>query len=51
LGFGRGKVTRDAIGILRIIQNDLWTYHGELCACFIDWQKALDHVSRTKCVS
>ena len=47
-GFGRGKGTRNAIGMLRIIAE--WTLEivEELCVCFIDWQKAFDHVNWTK---
>jgi hypothetical protein len=35
-GFRRGKVTRDAIGMLRIILEQTLEIHEELCACFID---------------
>jgi hypothetical protein len=35
-GFRRGKVTRDAIGMLRIILERTLEIHEELCACFID---------------
>jgi hypothetical protein len=43
-GFRRGKGTRDAIGMLRIISEQTLEIEEELCVCFIDWQKAFDHV-------
>jgi hypothetical protein len=47
-GFRRGKGTRDAIGMLRIITERTLDIDEELCACFIDWQKAFDRVNWTK---
>jgi hypothetical protein len=47
-GFRRGKGTRDAIGMLRIISEQTLDIVVELCACFTDWQKAFDHVNETK---
>jgi hypothetical protein len=47
-GFRRGKGTSDAIGMLRIISERTLDIDEELCACFIDWQKAFDHVNWTK---
>jgi hypothetical protein len=44
-GFRRGKGTRDAIGTLRIISERNLVIDEELCACFIDWQKASDRVN------
>jgi hypothetical protein len=44
-GFRRGKGTRDAIGMLRIISERTLVIDEELCACFIDWKKAFDHVN------
>ena len=41
-GFRRGKGTRDAIGMLRIISERTLEIGAELCFCFIDWQKASD---------
>jgi hypothetical protein len=41
-GFGNGKSTRDAIGMLRISEG--------LCACFIDWQNAFGRVNWTKII-
>jgi hypothetical protein len=35
-GFRRGKVTRDAIGMLRIISERTLDIDEELCACYID---------------
>jgi hypothetical protein len=45
LGFRRGKVTTDAIGMLRIISERTLGIDAELCVCFIDWQKASDRVN------
>jgi hypothetical protein len=44
----RGKGTRDAIGMLRIISEQTLVIDEELCACFIDWQNAFDCVKWTK---
>jgi hypothetical protein len=41
-GVRRGKGTRDAIGMLRIISERTVEIDEELCVCFIDWQKAFD---------
>jgi hypothetical protein len=49
-GFRRGKGTRDAIGMLRIISEQTLVIDEESCACFIDWQKAFDHVNWTKLI-
>ena len=40
-GFRRGKGTRDAIGMMRIITERTLEIDEELCVCFIDWQKAV----------
>ena len=47
-GFRRGKGTRDAIGMLRIILERTFEIDEELSVCSIDWQKAFDRVSWTK---
>ena len=47
-GFRRGKGTRDAIGMLRIISERTLEIDEELSVCFIDWQKAFDRVNWTK---
>jgi len=47
-GFRRGKGTRDAIGMLRIIAERTLEIDAELCVCFIDWRKAFDRVNWTK---
>jgi hypothetical protein len=47
-GFRRGKGTRDAIGMLRIMLEQTLDIDEELCACCLDWQKAFDHVNWTK---
>ena len=36
-GFRRGKGTRDAIGMMRIIAEQTLEIDEELCVCFIDW--------------
>ena len=41
-GFGRGKGTMDAVGMLRIISERILEIDAELCVCFIEWQKAFD---------
>jgi len=41
-GSRRGKGTRDAIGMLRIISERTLEIDEKLCVCFIDWQKAFD---------
>ena len=47
-GFKRGKGTRDAIGMMRIIAERTLEVDEELCVCFIDWQKAFDRVNWNK---
>ena len=47
-GFRRGEGTRDVIGMVRIIAERTLEIDEELCICFIDWQKAFDHVNWTK---
>jgi hypothetical protein len=46
-GFRKGKVTRGAIGKLRIILERTLEMDVELCVCFIDWQKAFDRAKWT----
>ena len=41
-GFRRGKGTRDAIGMLRIISERTLEIDEELCDSFTDWQNAFD---------
>jgi hypothetical protein len=36
------------LGMLRIISERTLDIDEELCACFIDWQKAFDYVNWTK---
>jgi hypothetical protein len=45
-GFGRGN--RDAIGMLIITSEQTLDIDEDACTCFIDWQKAFDHVNWTK---
>jgi hypothetical protein len=47
-GFRKGNGTRDATGMLRIISERTLDIPEEICVCFIDWQKAFDHVKWTK---
>jgi len=47
-GFRRGKVTKDVIGMIRIRAERTLEIDEELCICFIDWQKAFEHVNWTK---
>jgi len=47
-GFRRGKGTRDAFGMLRIILERTLETDEELSVCFIDWQKAFDRINWTK---
>ena len=47
-GFRRGKGTRNAIGMLRIISERTLETDEELFVCFIDWQKAFDRVNWNK---
>ena len=47
-GFRRGKGTRNAIGMLRIISERTLERDEELNVCFIDWEKAFDRVNWTK---
>jgi hypothetical protein len=44
-GFRRGTGTGDAIGMLRIVPEGTVDTDGELCACFIQWQKANGRVN------
>jgi hypothetical protein len=46
--YRRGKGTRDAIGMLRIISERTLEIDEELCVCFIDWEKAFDRVNWSK---
>ena len=48
LGFRRGKGTRDATGMLRIMSKRTLEIGEELRVCFIDWQKVFDRVNWTK---
>jgi retron-type reverse transcriptase len=47
-GFRKGRGTRDAIGMPRIISERTSDIGEEICVCFIDWQKAFDRVKWTK---
>ena len=47
-GFRKGKDTRDNIGLMRIISERVLDIKEEMCICFIDLQKAFDHIDYTK---
>ena len=47
-GFRKGKGTRDAVGLMRIISERELDVKEEMFLCFIDWQKVLDRVHWTK---
>ena len=47
-GFRKGKGTRDAIGLMRIISERVLDVKEEMFLYFIDWQKAFDRVDWTK---
>ena len=47
-GFRRGKRTRDAIGMLRIISERTLKIDNDLCVCFIGWKQAFDRVNWIK---
>jgi len=47
-GFRRGKGTRDAVGMMRIIAEKTLEIDEELCVCFKDEQKAFDCVNWAK---
>jgi len=47
-GFRRGEGTRNAIGMMRMIAERTLEIDEELCVCFIDWQRAFDHINWTK---
>jgi len=47
-GFRRGKGTRDAIGMPRIISERTLEINEDLCVCFIDWKQAFDRVNWSK---
>jgi hypothetical protein len=49
-GFRKGKGTRDAIRMLRIISKRTVDIGEEICICFIYWQKAFYHVKWTKLI-
>ena len=42
------KKTRDAIGMMRIIEERTLEIDEQLYVCFIDWQNAFDRVNWTK---
>jgi hypothetical protein len=46
-GFKKGKETGDAIGMPRVTSEQTLDIDEEICVCFIDWQKAFDHVKWT----
>ena len=51
IGIRRGKGTRDAIQMKRMISERNVETNEELFACFTDWQKAFDRVNWSKLVN
>ena len=47
-GFRKGKGTRDAIGIMKIISERVFDVKDGMCLCFMDWQKAFKGVDYKK---
>jgi len=47
-GFRRWKGNKDAMGLLTVLQERALNIDEELCACFIDLQKAFDRVTWAK---
>jgi len=47
-GFRKGRGTRDAVGVMRMISERCSEYGNELYVCFIDFEKAFDKVSWPK---
>ena len=47
-GFRRGKGTRNAAGMMRIISEQSLEIDEGLCVCFIDWQQAYGFVNWNK---
>ena len=45
-GFRKGKGTRDAIWMLRIISERTLEINEKLSVCFIDWKKTFDRIKR-----
>jgi hypothetical protein len=46
--FRRGKGTRNAIGILRIISEQTLDIDAEMCVCFTDRKQTFDQLKWTK---
>lgn len=46
--FRRGRGIGDAVGMLRTMSEQTLNIDGELCACFIEWQKDYGGVNWTK---
>ena len=47
-GFWKSKGTRDDVGLMSIISEKVLGVKEERCLCFIDLQKAFDHVDQNK---
>lgn len=47
-GFRPGRSTTDQIFTLRQVFEKAWEYNLDICACFVDLQKAYDRVPRDK---
>jgi len=46
--FRRGRGIGDAVGMFRTMSEQTSNIDGELCACFIEWQKDYGRVNWTK---
>ena len=47
-GFRKGRGTREAIGVMRMLSERSLEHSNELCVCFVDFEKAFDRVKWTK---
>ena len=47
-GFRKGKGTRDAIAMLRVLEERSLQRGKDLCICFVDYEKAFDRVDWRK---
>ena len=47
-GFRRGRVAREAIGVMRCLDEWCIEYNQDLFVCFVDYEKAFDQVNWKK---
>ena len=43
-GFRKGRGTREAIGVMRMLSERSLEHSNELCVCFVDFEKVFDRV-------